>query len=96
MNEPYLSPYRPYSRGRTRAALVIACASFCFSLWVSIEQSQPAGFFVRYGLVSLGIAIIVGIIMNLMPRKPRIRPWLWVLWGLAFAASCIGLFKAHR
>jgi hypothetical protein len=76
--------------------LVIASASLCFSVWVAIAHPRPGGFFVRYGPVSLGIAVIVAFILATIDVKSPSRKWLWAIWGLAFAVSCVGIIQSYR
>jgi len=96
MNEPYLSPYRRTPLGRAWVQVIAAGASLCFSFWVTVFYPKPGGLFVRYGLVSLGIAILIGAIINLLSRQNRSRGLLLALWWVAFAGSLMGLIKAYR
>ena len=96
MNEPYLSPYRRTPLGGAWVQVIAASTSLCFSLWVTVFYPRPGGFFVRYGLLSLGIAILVGAIINLLSRQNRARGLLWALWWVAFVGSLVGLIKAYR
>jgi hypothetical protein len=90
MTEPDLSFHDRKSYLAAHGSLILACASLGFSLWVSIAYPRPGSFFVRYDVVSLGIAIINGMVIKLKQPREVVKFWLWALWTIALAVSCVG------
>jgi hypothetical protein len=79
-----------------RAGLVLTGASLCFSLWVTVLYPRPGGFFVRYGLVCLGVAITAMAVTSLLSQGSAARKWLRLVWLAGLAISFIGLFQLPR
>jgi hypothetical protein len=77
-------------------ALIFCAASLCSTLWVTLHQTRPGGFFARYGQVSLGIAITAGTTANLLPPKSFHRKWLMVVMWTALIISFIAIYQLSR
>lgn len=78
------------------ATFIFSIASLCFSLWVTIHKSGSGGFFARYGLLSLGIAITAGTGANLLPFSSFHKKWLMAIQLAALLISFAGIYQMSR
>jgi len=85
-------------RAAAWVAFILSTASLCFSLWVTLHlhHTRPGGFFARYGLVTLGIAMTAGTMANLLSFGSLYRRWLMVVVWTALVISFVGLYQVSR
>jgi hypothetical protein len=78
------------------ATFIFSVASLCFSLWVTVYKTGSGGFFARYGLLSLGMAITAGTGASLLPFNSFHRKWLMAIQLAALIISFAGIYQMSR
>jgi hypothetical protein len=78
------------------ATFIFSIASLCFSIWVTVYKTGSQGFFARYGLLSLGIAITAGTGANLLPFSSFHRKWLMAIQLATFVISFADIYQMSR
>jgi hypothetical protein len=76
------------------ATFIFSIASLCFSLWVTVYKPGSQGFFARYGLLSLGIAITAGTGASLLQFSSFHRKWLMAVQLTALLISFVGIYQS--